>query len=51
MELSTQDSGGAPRKLNHICDICLVLGYSRQSRHVDEELTYRLILYEQDSRV
>ena len=51
VELIAQYSGGVPRKLNHICDICLVIGYSRQATQVDEDLTYRLILHEEDSRV
>lgn len=51
VELIAQYSGGVPRKLNHICDICLVIGYSRKAAQVDEELTYRLILHEEDSRV
>ncbi len=51
VELIAQYSGGVPRKLNHICDVCLVIGYSRKLGLIDEELAYRLILHEEDSRV
>ena len=51
IELISQYSGGIPRRLNYICDLCLVLSYSRQASQVDEEMAYRIILDEEDSRV
>ena len=51
VELISQYSGGLPRRLNHICDLCLVLSYSRRVEWGDEEMTYRIILDEEDSRV
>ncbi len=51
VELISQYSGGIPRRLNHICDLCLVLSYSRRVEWVDEEMAYRIILDEEDSRV
>ena len=51
IELISQYSGGIPRRLNYICDLCLVLSYSRQASQVDEEMAYRIILDEEDCRV
>ena len=40
-----------PPRLNHIWDLCPVLTYSRRVEWVDEKMTYRIILDEEDSRV
>ncbi len=50
VEMIAQYSGGIPRRINHLCDICLVIGFSRQAQGVDEDLVYRLILNEEESR-
>jgi general secretion pathway protein A len=51
IELISQYSGGIPRRLNHICDLCLVLSFSRRAESVDEDMAYSIILDEEDSRV
>jgi len=51
VELISQYSGGIPRRLNHICDLCLVLSYSSQIDLVDEAMAYRIILDEEESYV
>ena len=51
IELVAQYSGGVPRRLNHICDTCLIIGYSRSVTEVDEELVHSLILNEEENRV
>ena len=50
-EMIAQHSGGVPRRINHLCDLCLVIGYSRKVDAVDDDLVYRLILNEGESRV
>jgi hypothetical protein len=40
-----------PPRLNHIWDLCPVFTYSRWVEWIDEEMTYRIILDEEDSRV
>ena len=51
IELIAQYSGGIPRRINQICDICLVIAFSRKVESVEEDLVYRLILNEEESRV
>ncbi len=51
VELISQYCGGIPRRLNHICDLCLVLSFSRQVDLVDEEMAERVVLDEENSRV
>ena len=51
IELISQYSGGVPRRLNHICDTCLIIGYSRSTTEVDEDLVHSLILNEEENRV
>ena len=51
LELVAQYSGGIPRRINQICDICLVIAFSRKVESVEEDLVYRLILNEEESRV
>ena len=51
IELISQYSGGIPRRLNHICDTCLIIGYSRTAQAIDEELVHSLILNEEESHV
>jgi general secretion pathway protein A len=51
IELIGQYSGGIPRRLNRVCDLCLAIGFNQQSDVVDEELAYRLILSEENNRV
>ncbi len=51
IELLAQYSGGIPRRLNHICDLCLLLGFSRRIQQIDEDMAYGIILDEEESRV
>jgi general secretion pathway protein A len=51
VEMVAQHTGGVPRRINHLCDLCLVIGYSRKVDVVDEDLVYRLILNEGENRV
>lgn len=51
IEMVTEYSGGIPRRINHLCDICLVIGYSQQVQSIDEGLVYKLILNEEENRV
>ena len=43
VELVYEHSGGIPRKINNICDIALVIGYSRKVEEIDGEVMYNLI--------
>ena len=43
LELVDQYSGGIPRKVNNICDIALVVGFSRKLEHIDADWIKRLI--------
>ena len=43
LELVDQYSGGIPRKVNNICDIALVVGFSRKLAHIDADWIKRLI--------
>jgi len=40
-------SGGVPRRINNICDIALLVGFSRQLEEIDAEWMRRLIQAEQ----
>ena len=51
IELISQYSGGIPRRINHICDTCLIIGYSRTLKTIDEGLVHSLILNEEESYV
>ena len=51
VEMVAEYSGGIPRRINHLCDICLVIGYSQQVQSIDEDLVYKLILNEEENRV
>ena len=31
-------SGGIPRRINHICDACLMTGFARKKEKIDSEL-------------
>lgn len=46
VELVYEYSGGVPRRINNICDIALVIGYSRKLDAVDGEWMQRLIQVE-----
>ena len=35
-----QNSGGIPRRINQICDMCLLIGFNREARIIDEEIVY-----------
>ncbi len=37
MELIHQATGGIPRRINHICDACLMTGFARKKELIDEE--------------
>ncbi len=43
VELIYEYSEGIPRKINNICDIALVIGYSRKLEEIDGEAMYHLI--------
>lgn len=43
LELVDQYSGGIPRKVNNICDIALVVGFSRKLEHIDADWIKRLL--------
>ncbi|MBI4531379.1 MAG: AAA family ATPase [Candidatus Latescibacteria bacterium] len=43
-------TGGTPRRINHICDICLLVGFSRQLRRIDREVVEGLITAEGGER-
>jgi general secretion pathway protein A len=43
IELVDQYSEGIPRKVNNICDIALVVGFSRKLEHIDADWIKRLI--------
>ena len=51
VELVGQYSGGVPRRLNRVCDLCLAVGFHQKTNQIDEDLAYRLIKSEEDSRV
>ena len=51
IELISHYSGGIPRRINRICDTCLIIGYSRTLKSVDEGLVHNLILNEEESYV
>lgn len=36
--LIREHSGGIPRRINHICDLCLLGGFSRKTSLIDEEI-------------
>ena len=46
IELVDQYSKGIPRKVNNICDIALVVGFSRKLEHIDADWIKRLIQVE-----
>jgi type II secretory pathway predicted ATPase ExeA len=37
-ELIHQATGGIPRRINHICDACLMTGFARKKDSIDEEI-------------
>lgn len=43
LELVYQYSNGIPRKINNLCDIALVIGYSRKLESIDADWMQRLI--------
>jgi type II secretory pathway predicted ATPase ExeA len=43
IELVSKYSGGIPRKVNNICDIALVIGFSRKLETIDADWMQRLI--------
>lgn len=51
VELVGQYSGGVPRRLNRVCDLCLAVGFHQKANQIDEDLAYRLIKSEEESRV
>ena len=38
LKLIQEYSGGIPRVINHLCDICLLSGFSKEARAIDEEI-------------
>ena len=46
IELIAAHTGGTPRRINHLCDICLLLGFSRQLQRVDRGVVDGLIAAE-----
>jgi type II secretory pathway predicted ATPase ExeA len=51
IEVLSQYTGGIPRRINNICDLCLAAGYSRQIKDISGDLAYQLILSEESTRV
>ena len=43
IELVDQYAEGIPRKVNNICDVALVVGFSRKLKHIDADWVKRLI--------
>ena len=43
IELVDQYSEGIPHKVNNICDVALVVGFSRKLKHIDADWVKRLI--------
>jgi len=37
-ELIHKATGGIPRRINHICDACLMTGFARKKDSIDEEI-------------
>lgn len=37
VEIIHQTSGGIPRRINHICDLCLMTGFARKKKIIDRE--------------
>ena len=38
IELIQEHSGGIPRVINHLCDICLLSGFGKEASIIDEEI-------------
>lgn len=38
IRLIQEHSGGIPRRINHICDLCLLSGFSKKASLIDEEI-------------
>ena len=38
IRLIQENSGGIPRRINHLCDICLLSGFSKQAEIIDERI-------------
>jgi type II secretory pathway predicted ATPase ExeA len=38
-----EGSGGIPRRINHICDMCLLVGFSKQIQLIDEDIVIEVI--------
>ena len=36
-------SGGLPRKINNVCDMCLLIGFGREVRVVDKDLAESVV--------
>src|SRR3989338_10100918 len=45
IELIQEHSGGIPRVINHLCDICLLNGFGKESSIIDEEIVKQEIKY------
>lgn len=50
LNLIAAHTGGIPRRINHYCDICLLIGFSRQLQKIDGEVVERLIAAEEGGR-
>jgi general secretion pathway protein A len=46
IKLIQEHSGGIPRRINHICDICLLSGFSKRASLIDEETVRQESKYE-----
>lgn len=38
IRLIYEHSGGIPRRMNHLCDICLLSGFSKEAEVIDEQI-------------
>lgn len=38
IRLIQENSGGIPRRINHLCDICLLSGFGKQAEAIDERI-------------
>ncbi|MEK9149271.1 MAG: hypothetical protein AAB267_04410, partial [Candidatus Desantisbacteria bacterium] len=42
-EIIYDASGGIPREINNICDLCLVIGLGNKANFIDEEIAFQVI--------
>jgi len=42
-ELIYQQSGGIPRRINHICDMSLLIGFGKKTQEIDQEIVKEVV--------